>query len=89
VQVSTIEGFVESSVRAFEADAAEAMYQQMQQDHSSVEVLPIRNITSTGGEKREVDGAVVAADCAAILEAKQVLDDEAVQQLDSCMDFIK
>jgi hypothetical protein len=88
-RVSTVEGFVESSVRGFEADAAEAMYQHMQQRHSSVQVLPIRNITSAGGGKREVDGAVLAADCAAILEAKQVLDDEAVHQLESCLDFMK
>lgn len=80
---------MQSSVRGFEADAAEAMYRDMQQHHNSVEVLEIRSITSAAGRKREVDGAVLAADCAAILEAKQVLDYGAVQQLESCLEFIK
>jgi hypothetical protein len=84
-----LEGFVESSVKGFEEDATEAVFQQLQQKHSSVKVLPIRNITSLDGKRREVDGAVVADGCAAILEAKQVLDDSAVPQLASCIEFIR
>lgn len=89
VQVSTVEGFVESSVKAFEEDAIEAVFKVMQQQHSSAKVLPIRDITSADGRKREVDGAVIADGCAAILEAKQVLDDTAVPQLASCIEFIR
>lgn len=78
-----------STIRSFEEDAAEAMYKHLQQRHSSVEMLQIRKIASVGGGKREVDGVVVADDCAGVLEAKQVLDVEAVQQLDSCLEFIR
>jgi hypothetical protein len=88
-RVSTLEGFVSSSVKGFEEDATEAVFRYLQQQHSNVEMLPIRHIASADGKRREVDGAVVADGCAAILEAKQVLDDTAVSQLASCMEFIR
>jgi len=88
-RVSTLEGFVSSSVKGFEEDATEAVFRYLQQQHSNAEVLPIRHIASADGKRREVDGAVVADGCAAILEAKQVLDDTAVSQLASCMEFIR
>lgn len=88
-QVSTLEGFVESSVKGFEADATEAACAHMKQHHRGVQVLPIREMKSTDGQMREVDGVVVADGCAAIVEAKHVLDDKAVPQLTSCLDFIR
>eukprot|EP00882_Tetradesmus_deserticola_P002662 GHRQ01002832.1.p1 GENE.GHRQ01002832.1~~GHRQ01002832.1.p1 ORF type:complete len:347 (+),score=81.20 GHRQ01002832.1:237-1277(+) len=88
-RVSTLEGFVESSVAAFEAAATAAMYQHLQQQHSSVKVLPVRHIRSSDGRHREANGAVIADGCAAILEAKQELDDSAVAQLASCIEFIR
>lgn len=89
LQVSTLEGFVSSSAKGFEQDATEAMARQLQQQHSSAKVLPIRRITSVDGKAREVDGVVIADGCTAILEAKQVLDDTAVEQLASAIDFIR
>jgi hypothetical protein len=85
-----VEGFLETSVKAFEEEATEAMLKDMQLKHSSsAEILPVRQIASNSGQKREVDGVVVTADCAAILEAKHVLDEEAVPQLTSTLDFIR
>jgi hypothetical protein len=88
-QVSTIEGFVTSSFRSLEGDATEAVYQGLLKQQSRVKVLEIRELTTADGRKREVDGVVVADDCAAIVEAKQQLDDSAVPQLSSCLDFIR
>jgi hypothetical protein len=88
-QVSTIEGIVRSSVRSFEGDATEAVYQGLRKQHSRVKVLDIRELTAADGSKREVDGVVVADGCAAIVEAKQQLDDSAVPQLASCLEFIR
>eukprot|EP00882_Tetradesmus_deserticola_P002086 GHRQ01002234.1.p1 GENE.GHRQ01002234.1~~GHRQ01002234.1.p1 ORF type:complete len:136 (+),score=36.23 GHRQ01002234.1:655-1062(+) len=84
-RASTLEGCVESSVQGFEAAAAAALYQLLQQQHSSVKVLPVRHIRSSDRRHREVGGAVIADGCAAILEAKQELDDSAVAQLASCI----
>jgi hypothetical protein len=85
-----VEGFLETSVKAFEEAAVEAMLRDMRLKHnSSAEILPVRQIASSSGQKREIDGAVVTADCAAILEAKQVLDEEAVPQLTSALEFIE
>jgi hypothetical protein len=61
----------------------------MKRQHNKVEVLSTRVIYSADGTKRELDGAVVAGDCAGILEAKQVLDVNAVHQLTSCLEFIR
>ncbi len=76
-------------MRSFEADATEAMCRDIRQQHSTAQVMPIREISNASGAKREIDGAVTADGCVAILEAKQVLDDYAVEQLDSCLAFIK
>lgn len=93
VQVATVQGFVESSAKGFVADATDSMYQQLMKQHNNTKVLPVREIRShlhgADGGNQEVDGAVVADGCAAILEAKQVLEDTAVTQLTSCIEFIK
>jgi hypothetical protein len=89
VQVSSLVGFLESGTSGFGADAAAAMYPHMLQQHGRAEVLPIRLVTSASGKERKVDGAVVAGDGAAIVAVKEVLDDEAVQQLAPCFQFIK
>lgn len=57
-------------MKGVEADAAEAMYQQLKKQHSNAKVLPVREIRNADGGKREVAGAVIADGCAAILEAK-------------------
>jgi len=80
---------VSSSVQGFEEDAIQAVFRHLQQQHSNAEVLPIRHIARVDGKRREVDGAVVADGCAAILQARLVLDDTAVSQLASCMEFIR
>lgn len=89
MQVANLEGFTRSLVRAFEGDATEAVYNELKPHHSSVKVLPVRELKSEDGRKREVDGVVISDDCAAIIEAKQELDDTAVPQLASCLQFIR
>jgi hypothetical protein len=84
-----LEGFVESSVNAFEANATEAVCTLLKEQHGDAQVLPIREITSADGQMREVDGVVVAGGCAAIVEAEQVVDAKAVSQLTSCLDFMR
>eukprot|EP00775_Hariotina_reticulata_P001590 gene1590-1930_t len=89
-RVTTLEGHSQSLVRAFEGDATETIVKELKEHHhSNVQVLPVRQLVSIDGKQREVDGVVVTDDCGVVIEAKTELDDTAVDQLASCLQFIK
>lgn len=87
-----LEGFQRSSTTAFEEAAAEAVHRQMLRTHGRARTLDIRQITSAEGDKREVDGVVLAGadeECAAVLEGKKVLDEHTPDQLASVLEFLR
>jgi hypothetical protein len=84
-----LEGFLGSIVQATENDAIEAVYNILTSKHQNVKVLNIRNLTSTGGLTKEVDGAIEADGSVALIAAKTKLDLSAVDQLASCIKFVR
>ncbi|KIZ07006.1 hypothetical protein MNEG_0951 [Monoraphidium neglectum] len=88
-RMSTVEGFVLSPGRSLEESATKKVVELMRRQHPEAVAAEIRVISSADGQQREVDGVVIADECAAIVEAKQQLTEEAVPQLESCLRFIR
>jgi hypothetical protein len=87
--MSTVEGFVLSPGRSLEESATKKVVELMRRQHPEAVAAEIRVISSADGQQREVDGVVIADGCAAIVEAKQQLTEEAVPRLESCLRFIR
>ena len=89
MQVSNLLEFSSCSSESFKADATQAMCRDMQLRYGEAVILPIDVITTASGDTRPVHGVVLADQCAAVLMAVPVLDDQAVMQLQDCLDFMR
>jgi hypothetical protein len=88
LQVTTIEGFVSNLVQTFEGTAHDAAQKILFDQHADAERMKFREIKSSSGKKKEIDGGSMSKNCAVIVEAKTKLTAAHVAELCEKRDFI-
>ena len=88
VQVATIEGFCSNLVHTFEGTAHDAAHKILLDQHADAQPLKFREITSSSGRKKELDGGSISQDCALIVESKTKLTADHVIEICEKRDFI-
>ncbi|KAK9917714.1 hypothetical protein WJX75_007472 [Coccomyxa subellipsoidea] len=86
--VTTIEGFVSNLVQTFEGTAHDAAQKILFDQHADAERMKFREIKSSSGKKKEIDGGSMSKNCAVIVEAKTKLTAAHVAELCEKRDFI-